>query len=255
MRFQDARKLVDDVKAYADSMGCTGSASISPLRAAAYAAELAFLTLEVPPLDSTAVETLLAYPVPKFSPDGACSLKELAEEPYDLRRWECTDDGSVRALWRLNRVCESLHEATQAGWTGIYERHARIDTGVPLGQGAVHPVLVKKAYRGAPSRAEFPLTEEFAARSNNSTVGLSGRVVLVESVREHVATGAPYYECDPAVSSEFCLPITGAPGLLVPGIIDLESPNERHFGEERRSLAVGASYFLSKRHADISLVL
>ena len=34
---------------------------------------------------------------------------------------------------------------------------------------------MQEAYVGAPSRAEFPLTEEFARTSNNSTVGLSGK--------------------------------------------------------------------------------
>jgi len=69
----------------------------------------------------------------------------------------------------------------------------------PTGRG----VLVKEAYVGEPSRAEFPLTESFAERSNNSSVGLSGEAVLVEDVAEH---DGPYYECDDSVRSGSAVP-------------------------------------------------
>ena len=48
------------------------------------------------------------------------------------------------------------------------------------------PVLVKLAYVGRPSRAEFPLTKEFAEKSTNSTVGLTGRATVIASL---IATG------------------------------------------------------------------
>jgi hypothetical protein len=42
--------------------------------------------------------------------------------------------------------------------------------------------LMKLAYTGAPSRAYFPLTEEFAKSSNNSTVAMTGNTGIIQDV-------------------------------------------------------------------------
>jgi putative methionine-R-sulfoxide reductase with GAF domain len=103
------------------------------------------------------------------------------------------------------------------------------------------PVLVKLSYVGRPSRAEFPLTREFAERSTNSTVGLTGRATVIESVRQHVDAGGGFYVCDADVQSEACLPIVGL-RREVAGIVDAEAKPQAFFGAER--LAVIAALAL-----------
>ncbi len=44
---------------------------------------------------------------------------------------------------------------------------------------AFRPCLVKEAYVGEPSRAYFPLTEEFALTSNNSTAALRQHAIVI----------------------------------------------------------------------------
>jgi L-methionine (R)-S-oxide reductase len=83
------------------------------------------------------------------------------------------------------------------------------------------PALVKLAYRGSPSRAEFPLTEEFAAHSNNSSVGLTGHARVIQDVVSYAAAGGQYYTCDPSVMAEVCLPLFCNGHVC--GIIDAET--------------------------------
>ena len=87
------------------------------------------------------------------------------------------------------------------------------------------PNLVKEAYTGSPSRALFPLTEEFAESSNNSWVGMQGKGKLIQDIREY---NGPYYECNGAVLSELCVPIFNKDNQII-GIIDIESHNANFF--------------------------
>jgi putative methionine-R-sulfoxide reductase with GAF domain len=103
------------------------------------------------------------------------------------------------------------------------------------------PVLVKLAYVGRPSRAEFPLTREFAERSTNSTVGLTGRATVIEDVSKHVEAGGGFYVCDDGVQSEACVPILGD-DRAVAGIVDAEAKPRGFFGADR--LAVVAALAL-----------
>lgn len=181
---------------------------------------------------------LLSYVVPKVSADGTCSLPDdLDPEPYDLRRTLLAngfdEKEALHFVSRMDALAELLHEHTDSDWTGIYKR-LRTKNG---------DALVKLAYRGRPSRAEFPLTESFASHSNNATVGLTGRAVLVSSVREHREEGKPYYECDDDVQSELCVPIFSKTGD-VSGIIDLESFKENHFDDGKISVAAVAAVAL-----------
>jgi putative methionine-R-sulfoxide reductase with GAF domain len=96
---------------------------------------------------------------------------------------------------------------------------------------------VKLAYQGAPSRPEFPLTEAFAKTSNNSSVGRSGKATVLQDIKAHVASGGAYYECDPKVQSEVCLPLLDPNGKVV-GIIDAESSKKGHFTAQRLALLV-----------------
>src|SRR5437763_6138499 len=102
--------------------------------------------------------------------DGACSIvDELAPVPYDLAAIPGgRTEQSTRRLALLGRLVERAQESTGAEWVGIYQRRTH---------AAEAPVLVKVAYVGRPSRAEFPLTREFAERSTNSAVGLTGHAI------------------------------------------------------------------------------
>jgi L-methionine (R)-S-oxide reductase len=93
-------------------------------------------------------------------------------------------------------------------------------------------VLVKLAYVGRASRAEFPLTNEFAARSTNSTVGLTGRATVIDDVSKHVEAGGGFYVCDEGIQSEACVPILDE-RRQVAGIVDAEAKPKGFFNGER----------------------
>ena len=181
--------------------------------------------------------SLYEYIVPTVSADGTCSnVHHMAKRPFNL----ATDvygltftvevlrnHAMTRRLLRLNEVVSYLYELTHADWIGVY-RCVEAD-------GVV--ALVKEAYRGEPSRAVFPVTEQFSKKSTNSWVGLTGqyRVINDTVVRDE---GVAYYECSGLVRSELCVPILrkcsvdGDDCLFhVIGIIDLESWNVKHFSE------------------------
>jgi len=170
------------------------------------------------------LDTLYTYPVPLLTDDGACSLvDQLAPEPYDLSailggRTERT----TRRLALLERLVERARETTGADWIGVYQRRGE----------AGEARLVKVAYVGRPSRAEFPLTRAFAERSTNSTVGLTGRATVIDDVSRHVEAGGGFYVCDDGVQSEACVPILG-PAREVLGIVDAEAKPRGFFGAER----------------------
>jgi putative methionine-R-sulfoxide reductase with GAF domain len=178
--------------------------------------------------------SLYTYQVPMLTDDGACSIvDELAPVPYDLTgilggRTEQT----TRRLALLERLVERAQETTGAEWVGIYQKRVN-SAGVP--------VLVKVSYVGRPSRAEFPLTHEFAEKSTNSTVGLTGRATVVEDVSRHVEAGGGFYVCDDGVQSEACVPILDD-ARQVAGIVDAEAKPKGFFGAER--LAVIAALAL-----------
>jgi len=188
--------------------------------------------LEEPPSVPVIASALLAlyrYPVPKTSADGSCSLEHgLEDQPYDLRigtELESLDHASLVVhpetvrVSRISLLVEALHDATGADWSGIYRRLR-----IPGSDDA----LQKVSYRGRPSRALFPLTEEFALHSNNSTAALRRRAIRVDDVEAYVALGHPYYECDPSVRSELCVPVIRAGESI--GLIDLESFVPSKFG-------------------------
>ena len=178
--------------------------------------------------------SLYTYPVPMLTEDGTCSIgDEMAPVPYDLAAiLGGRTEQATRRLALLERLVERAQETTGADWVGIYQRRVN-----PAGV----PVLVKLAYVGRPSRAEFPLTREFAERSTNSTVGLTGRATVIEDVSRHVEAGGGFYVCDAGVQSEACLPIL-AEGREVAGIVDAEAKPRGFFGAER--LAVVAALAL-----------
>src|SRR4029079_7321725 len=161
---------------------------------------------------------------PMMTEDGACSIvNELAPVPYDLSAiLGGRSEQTTRRLALLERVIERAQETTGADWIGIYQRRTNA-----MGQ----EVLVKVSYVGRPSRAEFPLTQEFAERSTNSTVGLTGRATVIDDVSKHVEAGGGFYVCDDGVQSEACIPILDdARGVV--GIVDAEAKPRSFFGAE-----------------------
>lgn len=181
--------------------------------------------------------SLYSYPVPMMTEDGTCSVvDQLAPVPYDLGAiLGGRSEQTTRRLGLLERLVERTQETTGADWIGIYQRRANA-----FGQ----PVLVKVSYVGRPSRAEFPLTHEFAQRSVNSTVGLTGRATVIDDVSKHVEAGGGFYVCDDGVQSEACVPILGE-GRQVAGIVDAEARARGFFGADRlvviAALAIVAS--------------
>jgi putative methionine-R-sulfoxide reductase with GAF domain len=178
--------------------------------------------------------SLYSYPVPMLTEDGSCSIvDQLAPVPYDLAAiLGGRSEQATRRLVLLERLVERVQETTGADWVGVYQRRAN---------AAGEPVLVKLSYVGRPSRAEYPLTREFAERSTNATVGLTGRATVIDDVSKHVEAGGGFYVCDAGVQSEACVPILGEDRTVV-GIVDAEAKPRGFFGSER--LAVVAALAL-----------
>ncbi len=183
------------------------------------------MTEKVPQRDPN---TLYTYPVPMLTEDGTCSIvDQLAPMPYDLSAiLGGRSDQTSRRLALLERLVERVRETIGADWVGVYQRRAN---------ARGEPVLVKLAYVGRPSRAEFPLSAEFAEKSTNATVGLTGRATVIDDVAKHVEAGGGFYVCDDGVQSEACVPILDA-AREVAGIVDVEAKPRAFFGAERNAV-------------------
>jgi putative methionine-R-sulfoxide reductase with GAF domain len=169
--------------------------------------------------------SLYTYQVPMLTEDGSCSIvDQLAPVPYDLAAvLGGRSEQTTRRLALLERLVERAQETTGSDWVGVYQRREN-SAGVP--------VLVKLAYVGRPSRAEFPLTPEFAEKSTNSTVGLTGRATVLDDVAKHVEAGGGFYVCDDGIQSEACAPILDGARQVV-GIVDAEAKQKGFFGADR----------------------
>lgn len=171
-------------------------------------------------------EVRLTFQVPLLGEGGTCSLfGELDETPFDLTK--VLNANELAYLSKVQSLINWVEHNTDVEWFGVY-----LATENNIGDKN----LTKLAYFGAPSRAEFPLNEEFAALSNNTSVGLSGEKRLINSVDEYRAQGGEYYTCDPKVKSELCWPIfsdknidSGQQEPKILGIIDAESFTEHKF--------------------------
>lgn len=179
-------------------------------------------SIALSPLDAAAVERLYVYKVPELKPDGCSRIDGvLDKEAYDLRATlglNGADDlrqrPESRQLFILDQLVERVALDTGVNWLGFYQRRS-----VASGEA-----LVKLVYRGAESRAEFPLTREFARLSNNSNVGMTGKAVVINDIERYLwEQGGPYYQCDSKVHSEACLPVFSAEGDRTIGIIDAEA--------------------------------
>jgi len=179
-------------------------------------------------VDVSDPSSLYMYQVPMLTEDGACSIvDELAPVPYDLTAIVGgRSEQTTRRLALLERLVERVQETTAADWVGIYQKRDN---------ASGHAVLVKLAYIGRPSRAEFPLTQAFAQRSTNSTVGLTGRSTVIDDVGKHVEAGGGFYVCDDGVQSEACVPILDEARQVI-GIVDAEAKPRGFFAAERLAI-------------------
>ena len=173
------------------------------------------------------------YEVPELGEGGSCSLfGKLAAEPYDLTAILGGKTPANHALLaRLTAISRYCQSHSQSNWFGIYQKRQN---------SAGDSVLVKLSYFGEPSRAEFPLTTEFAAISNNSSVGLSGKARIINDVPAYLQQGGEYYTCDPKVLAEACLPLFNEAGQVV-GIIDSEAFAKDLFSGDELALLVAAA--------------
>ncbi|MEW5741346.1 MAG: GAF domain-containing protein [Myxococcota bacterium] len=189
------------------------------------------------PATPSALNQLYLIQVPRLSADGSCSLHgELDPTPYDLGKvLGGRTTRTSMCLLILDELLEHVANRTGLEWLGVYQAR-------DVGGGQA---LVKVAYSGKPSRAEFPLTDDFAKLSNNVAVALSGKARVIQDVKAHVGAGGAYYECDKDMQSEACLPLLDAKGAVV-GILDAESAQKNGFtGERLAMLAVLATEVVS----------
>ena len=197
-------------------------------RAAAIAAAQALLTAAAA-ADTASGAGVEAYSTPFLASGGGCAANgRLADAPFPLLDTLCTlpasapRAGILAALTQLRALCAAVALEVKADWVGVYAlvppmpQHAAV-----YGAHGEQSNLLKLAYVGAASRAYFPLTPEFAAGSNNSTVGLKGCTVHIPDVAA-LRGSAPYYNCDGKVRTECCLPIFGEGGAVI-GIVDAEA--------------------------------
>lgn len=183
-----------------------------------------------------ATEVQWQFRVPELGEGGSCSLfGTLSDEPYDLRPiLGGQTDTNQQLLAKVTAIVQFYQANSASHWFGVYQRRLN-----PAGE----TVLVKLAYFGAESRAEFPLTAEFAAISNNSTVGLSGQGRIINDVAAYLAQGGEYYTCDPKVQAEACLPLLGNDDAVV-GIIDSEAFAQNLFQGKELALLIAVALTL-----------
>lgn len=181
-----------------------------------------------PILTNKQLKKLFFYDTPKLGPGGSCSIsKEKEDLPYnlaltlglDLEFSKLRESTEAIRIWKLYQVVQKVMKEIKPDWFGIYRKIKKKNG---------EEVLVKEAYSGNFSRAEFPLTGDFAKQSNNSTVGLTGKVRHFSDLTSY---NGPYYECDNQVQSEYCGPILDKNGKVI-GIVDAESFKKNFFTSE-----------------------
>lgn len=168
------------------------------------------------------------YQIPELGEGGACSLfGYLQDEPFKLTDYVKQDQHTTEKLAQLQLIVDYVVAQTKVDWYGIYQ-----STATPEGEQ-----LLKLAYFGAPSRPLFPLTEAFAAGSNNVQVALSSKGRVINNVEQYLAGGGEYYTCDPKVKSEACLPLFDSANRCV-GIVDGEAFNNDFFNQQTLALLI-----------------
>ncbi|AZZ97669.1 GAF domain-containing protein [Pseudoalteromonas sp. R3] len=181
-------------------------------------------------IENHTLDAIWAYQIPELGEGGSCSLfGHLQEAPFLLAQYISQNSESEHNLSRLQAIAEYVKTATGVDWFGIYQ--AREADGLQQ--------LLKLAYYGAPSRPLFPITDAFAATSNNIQTFLSEKARVINNIPDYVANGGEYYTCDPKVQAEVCLPLLDAQGRCL-GIIDAEAFEQECFDEYKLAVLVAA---------------
>ncbi|WP_419149527.1 GAF domain-containing protein [Pseudoalteromonas 'SMAR'] len=173
-------------------------------------------------LSGNSAQAVWSYQIPELGEGGACSLfGHLQPEPFLLSDYLQQDEDTQNRLAKLQTLVDAVVHFTQVDWFGIYQVR---DT-------QEGKQLLKLAYSGAPSRPLFPVTEQFAATSNNIQTVLNAKARVINNIPDYVASGGEYYTCDPKVQAETCLPLFDDEGACV-GIIDAEAFTTDFFSAE-----------------------
>lgn len=132
----------------------------------------------------------------------------------------------TQRILKLQEIIRIIQSQISCDWIGIYRlvNNLQFDDKTKYDR-----VLIKEAYFGSFSRADFPVTEEFSKRSTNSLVALKGKAKLIQDVHSH---DGPYYQCDVRVQSELCVPIFHNDNVI--GIIDAEAHSPQFFSKDDR---------------------
>ncbi len=201
--------------------------------------ELSGLQTRVPKLES---DELWTFPVPLIAEDGSCSLpNQLEKVPFDLRA--VFDPADHERIARLKGLIRALKDKSEADWAGIYQFIEKKHWNRSLPADWPDRFLVKLAYDGKPSRAIFPVVEDFEKKSNNVRSFMKQKVILIEDMKEHIERGGAYYECDSLVQSELCFPVI-EDGRAI-GLIDLEGFQKNQFGPRDLAYTAVAAAFMA----------
>ncbi|KTF15515.1 GAF domain-containing protein [Pseudoalteromonas sp. H105] len=202
--------------------------SLAQLNVPQQLVSLALTQLEDFLISSELPDVRWQYQIPELGEGGACSLfGYLQDEPFKLSDYIAQDAQSSNKLAQLQRIVDYVVEQTGVDWYGIYQATTTTE-GLQL---------LKLAYFGAPSRPLFPLTDAFAAGSNNVQVALSGKGRVINNVEHYLAAGGEYYTCDPKVKSEACLPLFDEQNNCI-GIVDGEAFNNDFFTDQTLALLI-----------------
>lgn len=192
---------------------------------------------------------LVSYPVPIVSDDGTCSLHaEFQKEPFVVNRFLPQSTMSLYKYYDF--VVSELANVTESDWAGLYLRvsnqswDSRLLNELDTLSKNSESLLIKVAYRGKPSRAIFPIHKDFVAKSNNVNALWNNKIILIKDVKQHAAQGGSYYQCDPVVQSELCIPVTWENKVI--GLIDLEGFHKDQFSERDIGYALVAAQFIAR---------
>ena len=175
---------------------------------------LSVLYAPVDPLQNN--DHLLRYIQPKLDPDGNCPIVKEPGDEYDLTT--LLENPKQKPLLmdlvvRLDRLVRWVNQQNDVSWLGVYLQHG--------------DNLIKYAYQGAMSKAEFEISIENREKSVNARVFMDDKPVVIEDVFK--VDG--YYRCDASVRAELCCPIHGKDGKPM-GIFDCEDKRVGFFSGE-----------------------
>ncbi|USD27521.1 histidine kinase [Pseudoalteromonas sp. SCSIO 43201] len=173
-------------------------------------------------LEQNTSSAVWSYQIPELGEGGSCSLfGNLQDTPFLLQEYIEKAESNEYALSKLQTIVSAVVAHSAVDWFGIYQARETQES----------KQLLKLAYHGAPSRPLFPITEAFAATSNNIQTVLSAKARVINDIPAYVARGGEYYTCDPKVKAEVCLPLFNEHEQCI-GIIDAEAFTEAFFDEE-----------------------